>query len=301
MPPLASVVVLELRAGAPVVTITGGAISLAPKGGLSFEIAPGRTVILAAAVSGADGDRGLALVGGGALVLARPCDYRGGTTVTEATLTLGDGGILPPKGRLTLVSGRLELGPQDAEIGALAGDGGTITLGAKTLTVDQDSDSEFQGAIDGSGRFVKAGARTARAQVGHRLDRGNHGQRRRARARRERAGGTNPRPHHVAGRRTHHSRRAPRHRPGTGTGTIMRTVSGPPLTVFAADAARLFCIGRSGEVHRQVIRPREIQLTSSPSIVLLVQISQLAARGGRGALDRGAQGSDPAEGGNRWH
>lgn len=158
LPPLASVVVLELRAGAPVVTIAGGAISLAPNGGLSFEIAPGRTVILDAAVSGADGDRGLTLVGGGALVLARPCDYRGGTTVTEATLTLGDGGILPSKGRLTLVAGRLELGPQDAEIGALAGDGGTITLGAKSLTVDQDSDLEFQGAIDGSGRFVKAGA-----------------------------------------------------------------------------------------------------------------------------------------------
>ncbi len=158
LPPVASSLVLEIRADASDVTIVGGGIALAPTGGLAFEIAPGRVATLALPITGVDGDRGLALVGGGILVLAGRCDFRGGTTVTEATLRLGDAGGLPPKGRLTHVAGRLELGPQDAVVGALAGDGGTIALGDKTLTVDEDSDSEFQGAIDGSGRLVKAGA-----------------------------------------------------------------------------------------------------------------------------------------------
>ena len=158
LPPAASGLVLELRAAAPDVTITGGAVPLAPNGSLAFEIAPGHTVVLDAPVTGADGDRGLAIVGGGVLELARPCDYRGGTTVTEATLKLANGGSLPPKGRLTLAAGRFELGPQDAQVGGLAGEGGTVALGSHALAVDQEDDSEFQGAIGGSGRFVKAGS-----------------------------------------------------------------------------------------------------------------------------------------------
>ena len=157
LPPVASAIVVELRPGAPDVTIGGGAMTLAAKGGLSFEIAPGRTVELDLPITGADGDRGLAIVGGGALVLAAPCDYRGATTVSDATLRLAQDGSLPPKGGLTLAGGRFELGPRDAQVGALAGEGGTIALGSHALAVDQDSDSQFQGTIGGAGRFTKAG------------------------------------------------------------------------------------------------------------------------------------------------
>lgn len=157
LPPLASAIVLELRAGAPDMTISGGALVLASKGGLSFEIAPGRTAVLDVPIAGAEGDRGLVIAGGGVLVLAEPCDYRGGTTVSESTLNLAKEGSLPPNGRLTLTGGRLELGPKDAEVGGLSGEDGTIALGSRALSVNQNSDSQFAGAISGAGRLIKAG------------------------------------------------------------------------------------------------------------------------------------------------
>jgi autotransporter-associated beta strand protein len=158
LPPIAAPLVLELRAAAPDVAISGGALVLEETGGLSFEIAPGRAMTLDVPITGVEGDRGLAVAGGGSLILMQPCNYRGETAVTEAALKLGGAGSLPPKERLTLMGGRFELGPSDAVLGSLAGDGGTIELGARTLTIDQDVDSNFQGAIEGAGRFVKAGA-----------------------------------------------------------------------------------------------------------------------------------------------
>jgi autotransporter-associated beta strand protein len=158
LPPLASGLAIELRTDSPDVTITGGGLALESHGSLAFEVAPGRTLVLDSRVTGVEGDRGVALAGGGTLVLAQPCDYRGGTIVTEATLKLADAGALPTKGGLTLMSGRFELGPQDAEVGALAGEDGTVALGARTLSIDEDSDSDFQGVIAGAGQLVKAGA-----------------------------------------------------------------------------------------------------------------------------------------------
>ncbi len=158
LPPIAATLVLELRAAAPNVTISGGALTLEARGGLSLDISSGRSLTLDVPIAGAEGDRGLVVAGGGALVLAQPGDYRGGTTVTGATLELDGAGGLPPKGRLVLMGGRFELGPRDATLGMLSGDDGTIMLGARTLTVDQDADSKFQGVIEGAGRFVKTGA-----------------------------------------------------------------------------------------------------------------------------------------------
>ena len=166
LPPIAAATVLELRATAPDVTISGGTLVLAPNGGLTFEIAPGRTATLDLPITGAEGDRGLGVVGGGAMILAQACDYRGGTAVTDATLKVDAAGAVPPNGRLTLMNGRFELGPRDATLGALAGDGGTILLGARVLTVNQGADSEFQGTIEGTGRFVKAGAGRLRLTSG---------------------------------------------------------------------------------------------------------------------------------------
>jgi hypothetical protein len=168
LPPLPPGTAIELRAGSANVTIAGGALPLGAKGGLAVEVAAGKTIVLDTEITGPAGrgtglavagrGTGLAVAGGGTLVLKRPCDYAGGTAVTEGTLKLDGDGTLPAKGRLTLSGARFTLGPRDAAVGGLAGEGAAIVLGDAALTVDQDDDSRFQGSIAGAGRFIKAGA-----------------------------------------------------------------------------------------------------------------------------------------------
>jgi autotransporter-associated beta strand protein len=151
---LAAGVTLDFGDAPGSVAITGGAWALA-RAGLSVTLGPRRHAVLAVVMAGGGG---LKLAGGGTLALARPATYRGGTTIAAGTLRLEPGGALPPDGRLILDGGTLALGGADARLGGLAGSGGEILLGDRTLTVDQDEDSGFAGPISGTGRLVKDGA-----------------------------------------------------------------------------------------------------------------------------------------------
>jgi autotransporter-associated beta strand protein len=157
LPSPAGTVTIAFGDAAGSVTITGGALALAPGAGLIVALGTRRRVTLENVIAGEAGDRGLTLTGGGTLVLARPESYGGATVVTAGTLRLEASGSLPPGSRLTLESGAFELGAAASRLGGLAGKGGVIALGDSTLTVDQDDDSVFAGTISGAGRLVKAG------------------------------------------------------------------------------------------------------------------------------------------------
>lgn len=157
LPAPAGTITVDFGDAAGIVTITGGAWALARGAGLIVALGPHRGATFETAIAGATGDRGLTVSGGGLLVLARAVSYRGGTIVEAGTLRLEQAGSLPPAGLLALESGIFELGAADARIGGLAGGGGAITLGDRTLIVDQDGDSVFAGTISGKGRLVKDG------------------------------------------------------------------------------------------------------------------------------------------------
>jgi fibronectin-binding autotransporter adhesin len=154
LPTAAGGVTLDFGDAPGSVAITGGAWALA-RAGLSVTLGPRRHAVLAIVMAG---EGGLKLAGGGTLALARPATYRGDTTIAAGTLRLDPGGALPPGGRLVLDGGTLELGGADARLGGLAGSGGEILLGDRTLTVDQEEDSGFAGPISGKGKLVKDGA-----------------------------------------------------------------------------------------------------------------------------------------------
>jgi fibronectin-binding autotransporter adhesin len=157
LPVTAGVVTIDFGDAAGSVTITGGALALAPGAGLVVVLGTRRRATLENVISGEAGDLGLTLIGGGTLVLARPESYRGATTVTAGTLRLEASGRLPPESRLALEGGAFELGGADSRLGGLAGKGGVIALGDRSLTVDQANDSDFAGTISGTGRLVKDG------------------------------------------------------------------------------------------------------------------------------------------------
>jgi autotransporter-associated beta strand protein len=145
-------VTIDFGDGPGTVTISGSALTVAR--GLTLALGPRRHGILEIVMAG---DGGVTLAGGGTLVLARAAIYRGSTTIEAGTLRLAQGGSLPPATRLVLDGGVFALGDADARVGGLAGKGGEIVLGERTLTVDQDGDSSFAGPISGKGRLVKDG------------------------------------------------------------------------------------------------------------------------------------------------
>jgi fibronectin-binding autotransporter adhesin len=157
LPALAGTVTLDFGDAPGTVTIAGGAWALASGAGLVVMLGPRRRAVLDGAIAGETGDRGLTVSGGGTLVLARAASYRGGTILKAGTLRLEHAGNLPPTGRLALESGVLELGDADVRVAGLAGSGGEIALGDRSLTVDQNADGIFAGTISGAGRLVKGG------------------------------------------------------------------------------------------------------------------------------------------------
>lgn len=85
-----------------------------------------------------------------------------GNITTSGRLTIGQaGGYSATSITLTNDSGaRLVLNGADQSIGGLSGGGsagGTVALGAQTLTVNQATDATFAGPITGSGSLVKTG------------------------------------------------------------------------------------------------------------------------------------------------
>lgn len=154
LPPPAGDVTLDFGDLPGSVTIAGASLMLARDAGLVMAVGPHRRVVLEIVIAG---NGRLTLAGGGTLELGRTATYLGGTTIVAGTLRVAPGGGLPPGGALVLDGGVFDLGGADAQLGGLAGRGGEITLGGRTLSVDQDQDTTFAGVILGKGRLVKEG------------------------------------------------------------------------------------------------------------------------------------------------
>ena len=127
----------------------------------------GETLTIAGVVSGVSG-ADLAKLGSGTLILTNAGNtYSGQTTIQAGELQLGNAGVLPDGGRVTLagVPGAvLNLNGHDETIGSLSGGGtlgGNVLLGTVTLTLGgDDSSTTFSGKLSGSGGLTKRGTGT---------------------------------------------------------------------------------------------------------------------------------------------
>lgn len=156
--------------------ITGDSVTLQGAGTISAGTADNLTV--QSAIDGASASQELNFTsGGGTVVVSGNIGSNIGAVNSDATLTLS--GINTFTGPLSVNSGTTTLAGGSAvantsalnlsgaatvvlsnseTVGALTGSAGTtITSGASTLTVQQDSDTTFAGAITGSAGFAKSG------------------------------------------------------------------------------------------------------------------------------------------------
>ena len=99
-------------------------------------------------------------IGSGTTIITASDSYTGGTTVTNGTLELGNGGGLAGGGALTIDGGTFALNGHSQSVGDFSGTGGAVTLGGGVLTVGGADSTSFSGAISGSGSLVKAGSGT---------------------------------------------------------------------------------------------------------------------------------------------
>lgn len=106
-----------------------------------------------------DGTLGLALVDG-ILELSGANTYTGGTTVNGGTLTATRAGAFVDDTAYAINGGTLDLNGFDLTMSSLSGAGGTISLGAANLTVDQAASTTYAGVLTGAGDFIKSGTGT---------------------------------------------------------------------------------------------------------------------------------------------
>ncbi|HMN52576.1 MAG TPA: autotransporter-associated beta strand repeat-containing protein, partial [Sphingopyxis sp.] len=95
--------------------------------------------------------------GAGTLTFMGDYAFQGVTNIFGGAVRIG--GIINPETEFNLgEGGSLDITGNDQTIGGLAGEGDAqVVLGDSQLTVDQADNSEFAGAISGSGGFVKTG------------------------------------------------------------------------------------------------------------------------------------------------
>jgi len=135
-----------------------GAIALNAAGG-TFDT-NGNNVIVSSAISGTGG---LTKNGAGELRLEAVNTYGGGTTINAGTLVLDSvGGSLPVGGALTVNGGLFDMSDiaTGQTVGALAGTGGQINLGANNLTTNSSASTTLATQIIGTGALIKQGAGT---------------------------------------------------------------------------------------------------------------------------------------------
>lgn len=104
------------------------------------------------------GSHGISKTGDGTLELTGANSYSGDTIVEAGVLQAGANGAFSATSAVTVEAGAtLDLYDFDQIIGGLAG-AGKVALGTAGLTVDQAADTDFAGAITGTGSFTKTGA-----------------------------------------------------------------------------------------------------------------------------------------------
>ncbi|MGL3820139.1 autotransporter-associated beta strand repeat-containing protein [Sphingopyxis sp. R3-92] len=96
--------------------------------------------------------------GSGTWVIGGANNFTGNVTVTAGTLKLGNAAALGPANGLIISGGTLDLGNFDLVAPSLSGSGGTVSLGAQTLTVEAKNAQVFAGSITGTGGLRKNGA-----------------------------------------------------------------------------------------------------------------------------------------------
>ncbi|MBT9266230.1 autotransporter domain-containing protein [Pseudomonas sp. MG-9] len=97
-------------------------------------------------------------MGAGTLRFSSPNSYTGGTFVEEGILRsdIADGFV--NNTAYTINGGAIDLNGFDLTASRLEGKGGSLQLGAGSLTVDQAVDTHYDGAITGLGGLIKTGS-----------------------------------------------------------------------------------------------------------------------------------------------
>ncbi len=127
--------------------LTGaGTVQLGTGGALTVDQATSQT--FAGVIAGAGS---LTKAGSGTLVLSGANTYTGGTVVSAGVLQMGAANAMPLFRALTVNGGTFDLNGYNQTVGTLSGSGGTIDLGAATLTLIQPSEATYHGAIVGTG------------------------------------------------------------------------------------------------------------------------------------------------------
>lgn len=98
--------------------------------------------------------------GAGTLVLAGFNTYAGGTTVTDGVLQAGAADAFGNNTGFIVNGGTLDLNDFDLLASSLGGTGGMVDLGAGFLTVEQSTNTTFDGVISGTGSLEKYGTGT---------------------------------------------------------------------------------------------------------------------------------------------
>ncbi|MGC7404479.1 autotransporter-associated beta strand repeat-containing protein [Pandoraea pneumonica] len=109
------------------------------------------------------GTGALQKIGSAQLTLDGAGTWTGGTTINDGTLALGTNGALAAQGAVVLGSNTAVFDISAAgnrTVGALSGSGGTIALGANTLTFGDATRQTLGAALTGAGGIVKQGTGT---------------------------------------------------------------------------------------------------------------------------------------------
>jgi autotransporter-associated beta strand protein len=97
---------------------------------------------------------------GTTLLSGNNSSYLGSVTVTAGTLQMGSASVLSATNALTVNGGTFALNGFNETVGDFSGTGGTVSLGANTLTAGGTSSLGYAGIITGTGGFTKAGTGT---------------------------------------------------------------------------------------------------------------------------------------------